>query len=128
MAVAQAAGSIVAAAPPKPWWRGRSGLVLAVAVAMVVAFFGWKSQAPWPAALTWNGLAHHLDSFQTWLSDRRNVPDPSIFFQAFNGLATFLDNLVGWLSSLGYSASKQRRPSALPMTWRRAMFWTSFST
>ena len=51
MAVAQAAGSIVAAAPPKPWWRGRTGLVLAVAVAMVVAFFGWKSQAPFQGIL-----------------------------------------------------------------------------
>jgi glycine betaine/proline transport system permease protein len=67
---------------------------------MVIAFFGWKNQVAWPAALTWNSLAHDLDSFQTWLSNNRNVPHPSVFFRAFNGLATFLDNLVGWLTSL----------------------------
>jgi len=67
---------------------------------MVIAFFGWKNQVAWPASLTWNSLAHHLDSFQTWLSNNRNIPHPSVFFRAFNGLATFLDNLVGWLTSL----------------------------
>ena len=102
MAVAQAAGSIRAPAP-RPWWQGRTGLVLAVAIVMVAAFFGWKNQVPWPASLTWNELAHHLDSFQTWLSDRRNVADPNLFFRAFNGLATFLDNLVGWLSSFFFN-------------------------
>ena len=99
MAVAHAAGRIPASAP-RPWWRGRTGMVLAIAVGMVIAFFGWKSQVVWPASLTWNSLAHDLDSFQTWLSNNRNVPHPSVFFRAFNGLATFLDNLVGWLTSL----------------------------
>jgi glycine betaine/proline transport system permease protein len=99
MAVAHAAGRIPASAR-RPWWRSRTGLVLAIAVGMVIAFFGWKSQVVWPASLTWNSLAHDLDSFQTWLSNNRNVPHPSIFFRAFNGLATFLDNLVGWLTSL----------------------------
>ena len=99
MAVAHAAGPLAASAP-RPWWRGRTGMVLAIAVGMVIAFFGWKSQVAWPAALTWNSLAHDLDSFQTWLSNNRNVPHPSVFFRAFNGLATFLDNLVGWLTSL----------------------------
>ena len=99
MAVAHAAGRLAAPAP-RPWWRGRIGLLLAIAVGMVIAFFGWKSQVVWPASLTWNSLAHDLDSFQTWLSNNRNVPHPSVFFRAFNGLATFLDNLVGWLTSL----------------------------
>ena len=54
---------------------------------------------PWPAALTWNALAHHLDDFQAWLSNHRNLPHPSIVFRAFNGVASFLDNLVGWLTS-----------------------------
>jgi glycine betaine/proline transport system permease protein len=99
VAVAHAAGRLAAPAP-RPWWRGRIGLLLAIAVGIVIAFFGWRNQVVWPAALTWNSLAHHLDSFQTWLSNNRNVPHPSVFFQAFNGLATFLDNLVGWLTSL----------------------------
>jgi glycine betaine/proline transport system permease protein len=99
VAVAHAAGPLAAPAP-RPWWRGKVGLLLAIAVGMVIAFFGWRNQVVWPGALTWNSLAHHLDSFQTWLSNNRNIPHPSVFFRAFNGLATFLDNLVGWLTSL----------------------------
>ncbi|HEX7527330.1 MAG TPA: ABC transporter permease subunit, partial [Gaiellaceae bacterium] len=98
MAVAQAAGTLAAPAP-RPWWRGRRGAVLAVALGIVIAFFGWKNQVPWPASLTWNSLSHDLDNFQAWLSNNRNVPHPSVFFRAFNGIATFLDDLVGWLTS-----------------------------
>ncbi len=65
-----------------------------VVVAMVIAYLGWKNQAHWPAWLTWNSLAPHLDHFQIWLSDNRNVPDPNLVFRAFNGFATFLDDLV----------------------------------
>ena len=98
MAVAQAAGTLAAPAP-RPWWRGRVGAVLALALGIVIAFFVWKNQVPWPAALTWNTLAHHLDDFQAWLSNNRNVPHPSVVFRVFNGIASFLDNLVGWLTS-----------------------------
>jgi glycine betaine/proline transport system permease protein len=98
MAVAQAAGALAAPAP-RPWWRGRLGVLLALVVGIVIAFFGWKSQVPWPAGLTWNTLAHHLDDFQAWLSNNRNVPHPNVFFQVFNWIANFLDNLVGWLTS-----------------------------
>jgi glycine betaine/proline transport system permease protein len=96
--VAHAAGRVAVPAP-RPWWRGRVGAVLAITIGMVIAFFGWKNQLPWPAWLTWNSLAGYLDNFQTWLSDSRNVPDPSFFFVAFNGIATFLDDLVGWITS-----------------------------
>jgi glycine betaine/proline transport system permease protein len=96
--VAQAAG-VLAAPAPRPWWRGRLGAVLAITIAIVIAFFGWKSQVPWPGALTWNSLSHDLDNFQAWLSNNRNVPHPSIVFRVFNGIANFLDNLVGWLTS-----------------------------
>ena len=84
---------------PRPWWRGRTGLIVAVALGMVIAFFGWRNQALWPASLTWSSLAHHLDNFQSWLSDHRNVAHPSVFFRAFNGFANFLDHIVGWLTS-----------------------------
>jgi len=96
--VAQAAGRLAAPAP-RAWWRGRLGAILALTLGIVIAFFGWKNQVPWPAALTWNTLAHHLDDFQAWLSNHRNLPHPSIVFRAFNGVASFLDNLVGWLTS-----------------------------
>ncbi len=84
---------------PRPWWRGRAGLVVAVALGMLIAFLGWRNQLLWPATLTWNALAHHLDDFQTWLSNNRNVPHPSVFFRAFNGFADFLDHIVGWLTT-----------------------------
>ncbi|MDX6466790.1 MAG: glycine betaine/proline transport system permease protein [Gaiellaceae bacterium] len=98
MAVVQAAGSLAAPAP-RPWWRGRIGALLALAVGIVIAFFGWKNQAPWPAALTWHALSHDLDNFQAWLSNNRNIPHPSVFFRVFNAIASFLDNLVSWLTS-----------------------------
>ena len=99
MAVAQPVARAVAAPAPRPWWRGRAGLVVAVVLGIVISYFGWRNDVPWPASLTWNSLAAHLDSFQTWLSDHRNLPHPSIVFRAFNGLASFLDDIVGWLTS-----------------------------
>jgi len=83
---------------PAPWWRGRWGAIVLVVVAMVIAFLGWKNQAHWPAVLTWNSLEPHLDRFQIWLSDNRNVPHPNLAFRVFNGFSTFLDDLVAWLT------------------------------
>ncbi len=51
MAVAQAAGSLSAPAPAV-WWRGKAGAAIGVAIAIVIAFFIWKNQLTWPAALT----------------------------------------------------------------------------
>jgi glycine betaine/proline transport system permease protein len=98
MAVAEAAHRIPRTLPA-PWWRGKSGAVVLIVVAMIIAFLGWKNQAHWPAALTWNTLTPHLDRFQIWLSDNRNVPHPNVVFSTFNGFANFLDHLVGWLTS-----------------------------
>jgi glycine betaine/proline transport system permease protein len=99
MAIAHAAGRLTAPAA-RPWWRSRPVLALAVLAGMLIAFLGWRSQALWPASLTWNALAHHLDGFQTWLSNNRNVPHPNVFFRVFNAVATFLDDSVGWIASL----------------------------
>ena len=38
----------------RPWWRSRVTLTGAIVGVMLVAYFGWKSQYPWPASLTWN--------------------------------------------------------------------------
>ena len=101
--MATAAGvDAAAAAPfaaPRPWWRGKIGIVVAVVLVILVSYFGWKSQFPWPSWLTWESLSGYLDRFQNWLSAERNVPNPSFFFTIFNGFATFLDNLVSWLTS-----------------------------
>jgi glycine betaine/proline transport system permease protein len=84
---------------PRPWWRGRAGLVVGVVLAMLVGYLGWKSTLPWPDRLVWNSLTGYLDRFQTWLSDSRNTPNPSFVFAIFNGFATFLDNLVSWFTT-----------------------------
>ncbi|HEV7640397.1 MAG TPA: ABC transporter permease subunit [Gaiellaceae bacterium] len=98
MAIAEAAHRMPQRLPA-PWWRGRSGAVVLIVLGMVIAFLGWKSQAHWPTALTWNALTPHLDRFQVWLSDNRNVPHPNLVFSTFNGFANFLDHLVSWLTS-----------------------------
>src|SRR4029079_10666458 len=36
----------------RPWWRSRITLPAAIVGAMLVAYFGWKAQHPWPASLT----------------------------------------------------------------------------
>jgi glycine betaine/proline transport system permease protein len=89
----------VAAAPPRPWWRSRFGLAAAIVVGILIAFFGFRNEAPWPSSLEWSSLSGHLDSFQNWLSSRRNEAHPSFVFSIFNGFASFLDNLVSWLTS-----------------------------
>jgi glycine betaine/proline transport system permease protein len=90
----------VAAIPaPRPWWRGRAGLVVVVVLAMLVGFLGWKNTHPWPNSVVWNALPGYLDRFQTWLSDSRNATHPSFVFAIFNGFANFLDNLVSWFTT-----------------------------
>jgi glycine betaine/proline transport system permease protein len=98
MAVAEAVHRIPRTLPA-PWWRGKRGAVVLVVLGMVIAFLGWKNQAHWPAVLTWNSLTPHLDRFQVWLSDNRNVPHPNLAFSIFNSFANFLDHLVAWLTS-----------------------------
>jgi glycine betaine/proline transport system permease protein len=90
---------IPAIGAPRPWWRGRAGLVVLVVLGMVIGFLGWKNTRPWPDSLVWNALPGYLDHFQTWLSDSRNAANPSFVFTIFNGFANFLDNLVSWLTS-----------------------------
>jgi glycine betaine/proline transport system permease protein len=98
--VATDAAVRVAAAPaPHPWWRGRFGLVVAVVLCLLVAYFGWKNELTWPKALVWNSLGTHLDNFQNWLSTNRNAEHHNVVFSIFNGFASFLDDLVSWLTS-----------------------------
>jgi glycine betaine/proline transport system permease protein len=100
MTLAESAAARLPRALPAPWWRGKAGAAVLVVVAMLIAFLGWRNQGAWPAALTWNSLSPHLDRFQGWLSNNRNLPHPNVVFRAFNGLADFLDHLVSWLTSL----------------------------
>lgn len=100
MAVTTEYAARVAAIPaPRPWWRGRAGLLVGVVLAMLIGYLGWKNSLPWPDWLTWNTLPTYFDRFQTWLSDSRNAANPSFVFAIFNGFATFLDNLVSWFTT-----------------------------
>ncbi len=87
---------------PAPWWRGKAGLAVLVVLAMLVAYFRWKNAWAWPSALTWNSLSPHLDRFQIWLSDNRNLPHPNVAFRIFNGFANLLDDFVSWLTRFFY--------------------------
>jgi glycine betaine/proline transport system permease protein len=98
-AVTGAAVRVGHAPLPRPWWRGRFGLVVGVVLAILIAFFGWKNELAWPASLVWNSLGTYLDNFQNWLSTNRNATDHSVVFSIFNGFASFLDDLVSWLTS-----------------------------
>jgi glycine betaine/proline transport system permease protein len=102
VAVAETAARPLPRHLPAPWWRGKAGAAALVVLAMLVAYFRWKNHWAWPAALTWNSLSPHLDRFQVWLSDNRNLPHPNIAFRIFNGFANFLDHLVAWLTRLFY--------------------------
>ena len=62
----------------RPWWRSRVTLTAGIVGLMLVAYFGWKAEYPWPASLTWNTLPTHLNDFQTWLVDQRNAESPSL--------------------------------------------------
>ncbi len=93
-----AATATTAASAPRPWWRGKIGLVVAIVLVIVISYIGWKGDYPWPSWLTWGALNGYLDNFQNWLSAKRNVANPSFFFTIFNGFATFLDNLVTWIT------------------------------
>ncbi len=87
---------------PAPWWRGKAGLAVLVVLGMLFAYFRWKNAWAWPSALTWNSLSPHLDRFQIWLSDNRNLPHPNIAFRVFNGFANLLDDFVSWLTRFFY--------------------------
>src|SRR5262245_52267775 len=84
----------------RPWWRSRVVLSAAIVGAMLVCFFAWRAEFPWPAWLEWNSLAGYLDNFQNWLIDQRNTSNPSVFFSVLDGISTFLDDLVTWLTNL----------------------------
>jgi glycine betaine/proline transport system permease protein len=96
------APSRIVLAAPRPWWRGRYGLVVAILLAILAAYLGWGHQFPWPSWLTWSALTSYLDNFQNWLSAQRNASNPSFFFTIFNAVATFLDDLVSWLTDFFY--------------------------
>ena len=68
-----------------------------VVVGMLVGYYAAKAKYAWPAALEWNSLTPHLDSFQIWLSDQSNATHPGLFFQIVNGISSGLDTLVTWL-------------------------------
>jgi glycine betaine/proline transport system permease protein len=84
----------------RPWWRSRVTLTAAIVGVMLLAYFGWKGEYPFPAELTWNSLPTHLNDFQSWLVDQRNADSPGVVIRAFNGFASFLDSIVNWFTSL----------------------------
>ncbi len=81
----------------RPWWRSRAVLSALVVVGMLVGYYAAKGKYTWPAALEWNSLTGHLDSFQIWLSDQSNAAHPNLFFRVVTGISSGLDTLVTWI-------------------------------
>jgi glycine betaine/proline transport system permease protein len=82
----------------RPWYRSRIVLTGAIVGGMLLGFYGWRGQYPWPDSLAWNSLPLHLDQFQNWLLDQRSAEDTGIVFTLFDGFRVFADNLVNWLT------------------------------
>ena len=84
----------------RPGGAGAPASCSLVAVGMVIAFFGWRNQLPWPASLDLERARPPPRQLpDVALEQPATSPHPSVFFRVFNGIATFLDNLVGWLTS-----------------------------
>jgi glycine betaine/proline transport system permease protein len=85
----------------RPWWRSRWTLTVAILGAMLVCYFAFKGEHPWPTKLDRGVQVQiHLDNFQSWLLDQRNAPQPNIVIRVFNRFADFLDHLVTWFDNL----------------------------
>ena len=82
----------------RPWYRSRIVLSGAIVGGMLIGFYGWRGEYPWPDSLAWNSLPVHLDQFQNWLLDQRSAENTGIVFTLFDGFRVFADNLVNWLT------------------------------
>jgi glycine betaine/proline transport system permease protein len=99
MSIATDFVTVVPGVSHRPWWKGRIVQVAVVVAVLVVVYRAFGGDYPWPRSLVWTGLSEKLDSFQSWLLDRRSADPKSPFFKVFDGFATFVDDLVTWFEN-----------------------------
>jgi glycine betaine/proline transport system permease protein len=71
-----------------------------IAALMLLAYFLFKGDYPWPTSLTWQALPDKLDDFQGWLLDQRTAADPNLAFAIFDGFRSFAEWLVTALNDV----------------------------
>jgi len=93
MAVASGRLRAPAFASPTSRFRGRGAQVGAIVALMVIAYFFFKDDFPWPSSLVWAELPGKLDSAQDWLLEQR-TEGSNPFFAMLDGFRAFADWLV----------------------------------
>jgi glycine betaine/proline transport system permease protein len=111
MAVASGRLRAPAFAAPTSRFRGRGAQVAALVALMVIAYFFFKGEYPWPSSLVWAELPGKLDNAQDWLLEQRTEGSNPFFalldaFRAFaDWLVTALLDALLWLTWVGTMAA-----------------------
>jgi glycine betaine/proline transport system permease protein len=112
--VAVASGRIAAPAAfvPTSRWRSRPVMVGVIVALLLLGYFLFKGEAPWPASLTWEDLPRKLDDAQDWLLEQRTADNPNPFFALLEGFRSLCEWLVTafidvfeWLTWVGTIAA-----------------------
>jgi glycine betaine/proline transport system permease protein len=112
--VAVASGRIAAPAAfvPTSRWRSRPMLVGGIVALLLIGYFLFKGDNPWPASLTWEELPRKLDDAQDWLLEQRTADNPNPFFAVLEGfrslcewLVTAFIDIFEWLTWVGMIAA-----------------------
>ncbi len=112
MAVASGRIAAPAAFVPTSRWRSRPVMVGGIVALLLLGYFLFKGDSPWPASLTWEDLPRKLDDAQDWLLEQRTADNPNPFFAVLEGFRSFCEWLVTafidifeWLTWVGTIAA-----------------------
>lgn len=112
MAVASGRIAAPAAFVPTSRWRSRPVMVGGIVALLLLGYFLFKGDNPWPASLTWEDLPRKLDDAQDWLLEQRTADNPNPFFAVLEGFRSFCEWLVTafidifeWLTWVGTIAA-----------------------
>ncbi len=111
MAVASGRLRAPAFAAPTSRWRGPGAQAAGIFALMVVAYFLFQNEYPWPQSLVWTELPAKLDEAQDWLLEQRTEGSNPFFalLDGFRALADWLVaavlNVLEWLTWVGTMAA-----------------------
>jgi glycine betaine/proline transport system permease protein len=79
---------------------------------LLLGYFLFEGDSPWPASLTWEELPRKLDDAQDWLLEQRTADNPNPFFAVLEGfrslcewLVTAFIDIFEWLTWVGTIAA-----------------------
>jgi glycine betaine/proline transport system permease protein len=111
MAVASGRLRAPAFVAPTSRWRGPGAQAAGIFALMVIAYFLFKNEYPWPQSLVWSELPAKLDEAQDWLLEQRTEASNPFFalLDGFRALADWLVtavlNMLEWLTWVGTMAA-----------------------